>query len=102
MAAQATVNERIDLKLSAIAAEIDNLPAIEEDWPHMLDDHQAAFLLEWDELVTRMESLDSAARSYQMTSKQQAHYRKLLHKLAEAMPIVEGLGLSRPQVSHTF
>ena len=44
MAAQATVNERIDLRLSAIAAEIDNLPAIAEEWPHMLDDHQAAFL----------------------------------------------------------
>ena len=102
MAAQATINERIDLKLSAIAAEIDNLPAIEEDWPHMLDDHQAAFLLEWDELVTRMESLDCAARSYQMTSTQQAHYRKLLHRLAEAMPIVVRLGLSRPQVTHTL
>ena len=43
MAAQATANERIDLKLSAIAAEIDDLPAIGEEWPHMLDDHQARF-----------------------------------------------------------
>ena len=49
MAAQATANERIDLKLSAIAAEIDSLPVIAEEWPHMLDDHQAAFLLEWDD-----------------------------------------------------
>ena len=102
MAAQATVNERIDLKLSAISAEIDNLPAIEEDWPHMLDDHQAAFLLEWDELVTRMESLDRAARTYQMNPTQLAHYRGLLHKLAEAMPIVERLGLERPKVTHTL
>ncbi len=100
MAAQATVNERIDLKLSAIAAEIDNLLAIEEEWPHMLDDHQAAFLLEWDESVTRMESLDRAFRSYQMNSTQQTHYRGLLHKLAEAMPTVERLGLARPQIAH--
>ena len=44
MAAQATVNERIDLRLSAIEAEIDSLPVIAEEWPHMPDDHQAAFL----------------------------------------------------------
>lgn len=102
MAAQATVNERIDLKLSAISAEIDNLPAIEAEWSLMLDDHQAAFLLEWDELMARMESLDRAFRSYQMTSAQQAHYRGLLLKLAKAMPAVERLGLTRPQITHAL
>jgi hypothetical protein len=99
MAAQATVNERIDLKLSAIAAEIDDLPAIAEEWPHMPDDHQAAFLLEWDEMMARMESLDRAFHSHDMTSTQQALYNTLLRKLEEATPTVRQLGLTRPQVA---
>ena len=98
MAAQATVNERIDHKLSAIAAEIDNLPVIEEEWPQMLDDHQAAFLLEWDEILARMESLDRAFRSFRMTSTQQTHYRELLRKLNGATPTIERMGLARPQL----
>ncbi len=99
MAAQAAVNERIDLKLSAIAAEIDSLPAIEEEWPQMLDDHQAAFLLEWDEMVARMESLDRAFHSHEMASTQQALYRVLLRKLEEVTPIVQRLGLTSPQLT---
>ena len=102
MAEQATVNERIDLKLSAIAVEIDNLSAIEEEWPHMLDDHQAAFLLEWDEMMARMESLDRARHAYQMHPVQQARYRELLCKLEEAMPIIERLGIPGPQFTQAL
>ncbi len=102
MAAQATVNERIDLKLSAIAAEIENLPAIVDEWPHMLDDHQAGFLLEWDEMMARMESLDRARIAYQMHPIQQARYRELLCKLEEALPSIEQLGLPRPKLDQVF
>lgn len=98
MATQATINERIDHSLSVISAEIEGLRSIEEEWPHMLDDHQAAFLLEWDELMARLESLDRAVHTYQMNAAQQAHFRALLRKLGEAMPVIERLGLPRPQI----
>ena len=98
MATQATVNARIDLNLRAIAAEIEDLSTIEAEWPHMLDDHKAAFLLEWDEMVARLENLDRAFRTAQMTSAQQSHFRELLRKLDGAAPIVERIGLVRPRL----
>ena len=99
MATQAKSSERIDLRLSEIAVAFEDLPDIAGEWPHMLDDHQAAFLLEWDELMGRMERLDSVLHSYQMTPAQEARYRALLRDFAEAMPVIERLGLSRPQVA---
>lgn len=102
MVTQATVNERIDNTLSTIAAEIEDLPAIAAEWPHMLDDHQAAFLLEWDELMARFESLDRPAHTSQMNPTQHARYRTLLRMFGEAMPVIERLGLPKPQNMHTL
>lgn len=99
MATQATVNERIDLKLSAIAAEIEDLSAIEAEWSQMLDDHQAAFLLEWDELMARMESLDRAFHRSEMNATQRDCYRELLRKLNGATPVIERIGLSKPHLA---
>ena len=68
----------------------------------MLDDHQAAFLLEWDEILARMESLDLAFHSQQMTPTQGTHYRTLLRNFEEAMPIVRRLGLTSPQLTQAL
>ncbi len=102
MATQTRVNERIDLKLNAVAAEFAGLPATAEDWPHMLDDHQAAFLLEWDELMARMESLDREFHSRGMTSAQQHAYRTLLTKLRDVLPLVERLNLPKPRIGQVL
>ncbi len=99
MAVQATESERMDLKLSAIAAEIDGLPDVKGEWPQMLDDHQAAFLLEWDEALARMESLERAFRAHELSQLQQSQYRLLLRKFEEAAPIIRRLGLAEPRLA---
>jgi hypothetical protein len=99
MATQATANQRIDIRLSAIAAEIDSLPSIEADWSSMPDDHQAAFLLEWDESMARLEGLDREFRANQMTPAQQFHYSALLRKLGEVTPAIKRLGLPGPRIA---
>ncbi len=102
MATQAAMSERINLKLSAVAAEIENLRAIEEDWQHMPEDHQAAFLLEWDELMARVESLDNAFHSSQMTPKQEALFRALLNEFELAASTIATLGLVRPHIKQVL
>ena len=102
MAAQATVNERIDLNLSAILGELESLPDIERDWPDMPDDHQVAFLLEWDEMMSRLEGIDRAYRSHRLTSTQLAQYQELLRVFELHSPVMVQLGLTKPQIAQVL
>ncbi|GBD16048.1 hypothetical protein HRbin26_00943 [bacterium HR26] len=96
MVAQTTIDPgRIAISLDYVARELDFLAEVEGE----SEETQLAYMLEWPDLMARLQSLERAYRSGRMTSEQAERYRELLGKLSEALPIIERLGLTRPPVS---
>ena len=97
MATPPEVTSKIDAILRAIAAEVADLPTRIGEWEEETDDNRMAFSLEWKELMDRLSLVGSASRNGTLTAQQQATYRDLLHRLDQALPLIDRLKLSRPR-----
>ena len=96
MVTQTTIDPgRIAISLDYVTRELDFLAEVEGE----SEETQLAYMLEWPDLMARLQSLERAYRSGQMTPEQAERYRELLGKLSEALPIIERLGLTRPPVT---
>lgn len=98
MASTTEVRDRIDISLDAVAAEAEFLPGLASFWDEETLVNKDVWLLEWRDLMMRLEKLDEEYRSGRMTPDQQARYRRLLRKLSEATPIIERLELYPPPI----
>jgi hypothetical protein len=99
MVATPEVAARIERKLRAIAAEVDDLPNVEAEWETLPDWNQASIAIEWAHLMADyLTELDELNRDRSMSDDQQLRYCAMLHALAAAMPIIERLDLYRPPI----
>jgi hypothetical protein len=100
MATAANVTHRIERSLSALLAEIEDLPNVSAEWHAWPDGERASFSLSWDHLMADyLTELDEYARAGAMTPEQERRYRDLLCKLKEALPLIQRLNLYPPPVS---
>ena len=98
MVTQTTIDPgRIAISLDYVPRELDFLVEVEGE----SEETQLAYMLEWPDLMARLQSLERAYRSGRMTPEQAERYRRLLQRLAELLPIIERLGLTKPPVSLT-
>ncbi len=96
MVTQTTIDPgRIAISLDYVTRELDFLAEVEGE----SEETQLAYMLEWPDLMARLQSLDRAYRAGRMAPEQAERYRELLRKLSEALPIIERLGLTRPAVT---
>jgi hypothetical protein len=99
VATETEVTQRIDVRLDALQANLDDLCAVAQEWQVLPEGERVAWSLDWDHLMSDyLRELDHAFRARRMTATQQQRYRAVLRKLAEALPIIEQLDLHRPPV----
>jgi hypothetical protein len=99
MVATATIRERIDARLRAVAGQLSELAEIAADWDTLADLERVDFSLEWDHLMADyLTLLDEWYWAGRMSAGQQTCYRDLLQDLRMVMPIIDRLGLYRPSV----
>ena len=100
MGAPATIRDRIDLGLWEITAEVAFLPELAEFWAQNPQEAgQSSFPYEWHNLMGRLETLHCTYRAGQMTPSQAERYRQLLQALQDALPLLQRLGFTLPQIS---
>ena len=99
MATRATPDRRIENALDAVFSMLGDLPEVAGEWDDLTDGERASWSLEWDHAMgTYLVVLDRHYCSGELTSAQQASYRKLLQELKEALPLIEKLKLYPPPV----
>lgn len=99
MAQTANVRLRVELKLRALLGSLDDLAEVAATWDSLSELDQVDFSLQWDHLMADyLTELDEYYWGGEMTPEQQEHYRELLCKLKEALPLIERLNLYRPPV----
>ncbi|HEX5503767.1 MAG TPA: hypothetical protein VFW96_14180 [Thermomicrobiales bacterium] len=96
MATTRDLTRRIDASLGEIAAEVDFLPELAEDWAAEDEVNRVTWLLEWEELMSRLAGLDEAYHAGTMTTEQRKRYRALRATLRELLPLLARLGLPLP------
>jgi hypothetical protein len=96
MATTGELIRRIDASLCEIAAEVDFLPELAENWAAEDEVNRVTWLLEWEELMSRLAGLDEAYRAGAMTAAQRERYRTLRATLRQRLPLLERLGLPLP------
>ncbi len=99
MATQVEVKQALDQDLHRLTVELEDLPALAEEWE---DTHESvrydAELTWYGAMVGLRERLDPAYRAGQMTPSQAERYRQLLRTLQDALPLLQRLGLEPPRV----
>ncbi len=100
MATQVEVKQALDQDLHRLTVELEDLPALAEEWE---DTHESvrydAELTWYGAMVGLRERLDPAYRAGQMTPLQAERYRQLLQALQDALPFLQQLGFTLPQIS---
>jgi hypothetical protein len=92
MAAPATVSARIDRSLSALSAELADLPTLAAEWDTLTDANRASVALDWDHLLADyLAELEDHYRADAMSPGQRETYRDLRRKLAAARPTLARL-----------
>ncbi len=97
MATAATLRH-VDINLRSNEAEVDDLPRMAEEWDSLPDFNQVSYLLEWGDLMDRLDFLQKAHKARDMTSYQEKRYKALLTKLKDYDPIIKRLDLGLPRV----
>jgi hypothetical protein len=100
MATSPAVTGRIDQRLDLLLAEVEALPITAAEWDRLEEWERATASLTWShQMADYLVPLDRHYRSREMVGQQHARYQHLLHRLREALPIVERLNFYRPPVS---
>jgi hypothetical protein len=93
MAAPTTVAARIDRYLSALLAEVADLPNVVAEWDSMPPATRASVALDWDHLLADyLAELDSHYRAGVMLPAQSARYADLRRQPRATLPLLEQLG----------
>lgn len=98
MATESRLRTKTGTVLGFISAEVDDLPLRAENWDDETEVNQLTFLLEWKELMDRLEGLDAVYRQGIMAPEQQIAYLELLRKLKASLPVIQRLRLHPPAV----
>ncbi|MGH2354419.1 MAG: hypothetical protein ACRDI2_25290 [Chloroflexota bacterium] len=99
MVTTATVVERIESGLSAVSAEVLDLPNVAGEWDVLPDGNRTSIAVDWAHLMADyLPELDAYYRSGEMMPDQQRRYRELLEQLKGALPVIRRLDLYRPPV----
>lgn len=97
MAAPTATDRRVAIGLESLRLMLGDLPEVAEDWARMGEGERASWSLDWDQMMgTYHPLLERHYHAGTMTPDQQARYRDLLRRLAEARPLIERLGLQPP------
>src|SRR5579883_200575 len=102
MASPVEVSECTTLEIDVISKALADLPSILEDQEKgdLGENERIALSQEWDaDMGTLRVVLDPAYRAGQMTPEQAERYRALLHRLKEALPLIERLGFALPRMA---
>lgn len=76
-----------------------DLPEVAQEWTQLGDGERASWSLDWDQLMgSDLTLLERYYRAGELTADQQRRYRAVLHKLEEALPLIERLHLYPPPV----
>jgi hypothetical protein len=98
MVTTSQVSSLIDTDLHLLSREVAYLPELARDWASDTAESRDAFYLEWRSLMGTLTMVDRAYRVGDMSAEQQKCYRTLQRNLADALPIIERLGLNAPAV----
>ena len=98
MATEATLRH-VDIDLRSIEAEVDDLPRLLEIWDTLSDNNQVSYLLEWDDLMGRLDFLERGHKAGDMTPAHEKRYKTLLAKLKKYDFIIKRLDLGLPRVA---
>lgn len=92
------MTDRVDISLHAIAAYVEDLPELVEDWPEMGEGEKASLEMEWSELASRTRLMEERLVAGELTAEQEERYRAIKARLRENMPHLEALRLDPPKV----
>ncbi len=97
MVTKTAANSRIETDLESLRLMLGDLPEVADDWARMGEAERVSWSLDWDQVMGGLRvTLDPSYRAGAMTPDQQARYRDLLRRLAEARPLLERLRLQPP------
>jgi len=100
MVTKAAVSVRIDHFLSALVANVEDFPAVVDEWETLPDGEQASTALHWDHLMADyLTELDEHYRDGEMSEAQAKRYRELLSQLKSILPLVHKLKFYPPPVA---
>jgi hypothetical protein len=90
---------RIDRLIESISAEVEFLPELAEIWGEMDDDERFAASYDWDLVVVGgyLVYLENRREAGELSAEQEERYARLKAVLKEKLPILDRLGLSRPE-----
>ena len=99
MATTTEISGRIERRLRALLAEVEDLPNVSAEWDQWSEGNQVSYSLDWDHLMADyLTELDGYYRAGDMTPDQQARYYELLRKLEANLPIIRCLNLFPPPI----
>jgi len=99
MAPQVQLDLRVGLRLEALGSMLADLPDVAREWPDLSAAERASWSLDWDQAMGALQAvLGPAYSDANMSSEQQACYRKVLADLQTALPHIRTLQLAVPRV----
>jgi hypothetical protein len=99
MAAPTTIEDGIPRALDVLASMLQELQQGEKLWAEMDAVEEAAWSLEWTQLMSGyLPRLDREHQSGQMSAEQSKRFRRLRKALRQALPTIERLELTPPPI----
>jgi len=89
----------VNIDLWSIEAEVNDLPRLAEVWDSLSESNQVSYLLEWDDLMGRLDFLERVHKAGDMTPVHEKRYKTLLAKLKKYDSIIKRLDLGLPGVA---
>ena len=96
MATKANDLRRVDIALRSIAAILDELPRLDDDWEHLSRDEQLAWSLEWGNEMAKLGRLAEVEAAGQLDRRRAEAFQALAERTVGALGLVERLDLRQP------
>lgn len=98
MAAATEAQQRARISLKTIRLMLGDLAEVAAEWDCLDGGEQESWSLDWSNEMSGLERLARQAGAGLLTPSQYVRYQELLRKLREGLPLVQRLGLYRPEV----
>ncbi len=99
MAQSTEMMRSVQLSLDALEAGLESLIEVAAEWEQEPLPSRIDWEMEWRDLMGRMDLLDRAYRSGQLSPEQTKRYRTIARGVAAVLPTIERLGLASPPAS---
>ncbi len=96
MATRTNDRRRIVKQMRAVELMLADLPELAGEWEQLSIDEQISWSLDWGNEMAGLKDLAAAAAHGDLNHAHQARYQSLVHRLCDALPLIDRLGLRQP------